>query len=106
MFYHCCIFSVYSLDGVLALALLVVCTCAYITKVPRLKSFFLSEKKGFFGVFYKGNDDVFLSTLLQGSEASSLPASKFLIWTAGLSKSGISHAKSNQQTSVFLFTIP
>ena len=45
----------YSLDGVLVLALLVVCTCAYITKVPRLKSFFLSEKKGFFGVFYKGN---------------------------------------------------
>ena len=46
--------SVYSVDGVLVLALLVVCTCAYITKVPRLKSFFLSEKKGFFGVFYKG----------------------------------------------------
>ena len=48
------IFQVYSLDGLLVLALLVVCTCAYITKVPRLKSFFLSEKKGFFGVFYKG----------------------------------------------------
>lgn len=46
--------SVYSLDGVLVLALLIICTCAYITKVPRLKSFFLSEKKGFFGVFYKG----------------------------------------------------
>ena len=45
----------YSLDGLLVLALLIVCTCAYITKVPRLKSFFLSEKKGFFGVFYKGN---------------------------------------------------
>lgn len=52
-FYHV-IFQVYSLDGLLVLALLVVCTCAYITKVPRLKSFFLSEKKGFFGVFYKG----------------------------------------------------
>ena len=48
-------FTVYSLDGLLVVALLVVCTCAYITKVPRLKSFFLSEKKGFFGVFYKGN---------------------------------------------------
>lgn len=47
-------FSVYSFDGVLVLALLIICTCAYITRVPRLKSFFLSEKKGFFGVFYKG----------------------------------------------------
>ena len=47
-------FAVYSFDGLLVLALLMICTCAYITKVPRLKSFFLSEKKGFFGVFYKG----------------------------------------------------
>ena len=46
---------VYSIDGLLVLALLIICTCAYITKVPRLKTFFLSEKKGFFGVFYKGN---------------------------------------------------
>ncbi|XP_074620080.1 protein kish-B-like [Acropora palmata] len=45
--------NVYSFDGLLVLALLMICTCAYITKVPRLKSFFLSEKKGFFGVFYK-----------------------------------------------------
>ncbi|CAH3114249.1 unnamed protein product [Pocillopora meandrina] len=45
--------NVYSFDGVLVLALLIICTCAYITRVPRLKSFFLSEKKGFFGVFYK-----------------------------------------------------
>ncbi|EDO49814.1 predicted protein, partial [Nematostella vectensis] len=44
---------VYSFDGLLAFALLIICTCAYIRKVPRLKSFFLSEKKGFFGVFYK-----------------------------------------------------
>jgi len=27
---------------------------AYIKKVPRLKSWILSEKKGFMGVFYKG----------------------------------------------------
>lgn len=53
---------VYSLDGLLVVALLVVCTCAYITKVPRLKSFFLSEKKGFFGVFYKGNLQKFMLT--------------------------------------------
>ena len=47
-------FSVYSLDGIVVFSLLVICTCAYMKRVPRLKSFFLSEKKGFFGVFYKG----------------------------------------------------
>ena len=35
-------------------SLLVVCTCAYMRRVPRLKQWFLSEKKGFLGVFYKG----------------------------------------------------
>ncbi|KXJ24611.1 Protein kish-B [Exaiptasia diaphana] len=45
--------NVYSFDGLVACALLVICTCAYIRKVPKLKTFFLSEKKGFFGVFYK-----------------------------------------------------
>ena len=34
--------------------LLFVCTCAYFKKVPRLKSWLLSEKKGVWGVFYKG----------------------------------------------------
>ena len=34
--------------------MLVVCTCAYMRRVPRLKQWFLSEKKGFLGVFYKG----------------------------------------------------
>jgi hypothetical protein len=48
------IFSVYSLDGIVVFSLLVICTCAYMKRVPRLKSFFLTEKKGFFGIFYKG----------------------------------------------------
>lgn len=30
-----------------------VCTCAYFKKVPRLKTWLLSEKKGVWGVFYK-----------------------------------------------------
>lgn len=34
--------------------LLFVCTCAYFKKVPRLKTWLLSEKKGVWGVFYKG----------------------------------------------------
>lgn len=44
---------VYSLDGILVFGLLFVCTCAYFKKVPRLKTWLLSEKKGVWGVFYK-----------------------------------------------------
>nr|XP_024650983.1 uncharacterized protein LOC112427949 [Macaca nemestrina] len=46
--------SLYSLDGILVFGLLFVCTCAYFKKVPRLKTWLLSEKKGVWGVFYKG----------------------------------------------------
>lgn len=45
--------NVYHFDGLVVCALLVVCTCAYIKGVPRLREFFLSEKKGLFGAFYK-----------------------------------------------------
>ncbi|MEE6493035.1 hypothetical protein FKM82_016706 [Ascaphus truei] len=45
--------NVYSLDGLLVFSLLFVCTCAYFQKVPRLRSWLLSEKKGVWGVFYK-----------------------------------------------------
>lgn len=45
--------TVYSLDGILVFGLLFVCTCAYFKKVPRLKTWLLSEKKGVWGVFYK-----------------------------------------------------
>lgn len=45
--------NVYSLDGILVFGLLFVCTCAYFKKVPRLKTWLLSEKKGVWGVFYK-----------------------------------------------------
>uniref|UniRef100_A0A8C3HBD4 Protein kish n=1 Tax=Chrysemys picta bellii TaxID=8478 RepID=A0A8C3HBD4_CHRPI len=46
--------NAYSLDGVLVFGLLFVCTCAYFRKVPRLKAWLLSEKRGVWGVFYKG----------------------------------------------------
>lgn len=49
---------VYSFDGVLVFGLLFICTCAYFKKVPRLNSWLLSEKKGVWGVFYKGNSDI------------------------------------------------
>ncbi|XP_001182923.1 protein kish-B [Strongylocentrotus purpuratus] len=47
--------NAYSFDGLVVFGLLVVCTCAYMRRVPRLKQWFLSEKKGFFGVFYKAS---------------------------------------------------
>lgn len=46
--------AAYSFEGIIVFSLLVICTCAYMRRVPRLKQWFLSEKKGFFGVFYKG----------------------------------------------------
>lgn len=48
------VFTVYSFDGILVFGLLFICTCAYLKKVPRLNSWLLSEKKGVWGVFYKG----------------------------------------------------
>ncbi|KAK5872751.1 hypothetical protein PBY51_013424 [Eleginops maclovinus] len=45
--------NAYSLDGILVFGLLLICTCAYLKKVPRINSWLLSEKKGVWGVFYK-----------------------------------------------------
>ncbi|XP_022099363.1 protein kish-B-like isoform X2 [Acanthaster planci] len=47
--------NAYSFDGLIIFGLLVICTCAYMRRVPRLKQWFLSEKKGFLGVFYKAS---------------------------------------------------
>lgn len=47
--------NAYSFDGVLILGLLLICTCAYVRRVPKLKEFFLTEKKGIWGVFYKAS---------------------------------------------------
>lgn len=57
MFNILCNFVVYSLDGLLIFGLLLVCSCAYVRQVPKLKQWFLSEKKGFFGILYKGKND-------------------------------------------------
>lgn len=46
--------AVYSLDGLLVFGLLLVCTCAYLRKVPRLRTWLLSERRGVWGVCYKG----------------------------------------------------
>ena len=48
--------TVYSFDGLLVFSLLVICTCAYMRRIPRLKQWLLGEKKGVMGVFYKGNN--------------------------------------------------
>lgn len=47
--------NAYTFDGLVVFGLLVICTCAYMRRVPRLKQWFLSEKKGFWGVFYKAS---------------------------------------------------
>lgn len=46
--------AVYSLDGLLVFGLLLVCTCAYLRKVPRLRTWLLSERRGVWGVCHKG----------------------------------------------------
>ncbi|XP_074645775.1 protein kish-B-like [Tubulanus polymorphus] len=45
--------NVYSFDGLVVFGLLMICTCAYMKTVPKLKNWLFSEKKGFQGVFYK-----------------------------------------------------
>ncbi|KAL9824679.1 protein kish-B isoform 1-T1 [Geothlypis trichas] len=45
--------NVYSLDGLLVFGLLLVCTCAYLRKVPRLRTWLLSERRGIWGVCHK-----------------------------------------------------
>ena len=45
--------NVYHFDGLIILALLIICTCAYVKRVPRLNTFLLSEKKGLFGALHK-----------------------------------------------------
>nr|XP_026652495.1 protein kish-B [Zonotrichia albicollis] len=45
--------AVYSLDGLLVFGLLLVCTCAYLRKVPRLRTWLLSERRGIWGVCHK-----------------------------------------------------
>ncbi|EYC41938.1 hypothetical protein Y032_0550g3304 [Ancylostoma ceylanicum] len=47
--------NAYSLDGLVVVALLIICSCAYLKRVPRINSWLLSEKKGFFGIFYKAS---------------------------------------------------
>ena len=43
--------NIYSFDGLLVFALLMICTCAYLSRIPRLKSMLLSEKKGTLGFY-------------------------------------------------------
>ncbi|VDM30892.1 unnamed protein product [Hydatigera taeniaeformis] len=45
--------SAYSLDGVLTVGLLLICTCAYMRRVTKLRNWLFSENKGFWGILYK-----------------------------------------------------
>ena len=44
----------YSFEGIIIFVLLTICTCGYMRRVPKLREWFFSEKKGFAGIFYKG----------------------------------------------------
>lgn len=45
--------NVYSFEGLLVFGLLVICTCAYLKRIPKLKDFLFSERKGVFGALNK-----------------------------------------------------
>ncbi|KRZ17626.1 Protein kish-B [Trichinella zimbabwensis] len=47
--------NVYSYDGAFVVILLVVCSCAYFRRIPRLKKWFFSDKSGIWGVCYKAS---------------------------------------------------
>ncbi|ELT94743.1 hypothetical protein CAPTEDRAFT_128976, partial [Capitella teleta] len=47
--------SAYSFEGLCVFSLLVICTSAYLSRVPRLKKMLFSEKKGFLGLFHKAS---------------------------------------------------
>jgi hypothetical protein len=46
--------AVFCSEGMVTATLLIICTCAYLTRVPRIKGWFFSEKTGYKGVLYKG----------------------------------------------------
>ena len=79
--------------------LLVICTCAYIRNVPKLKQLFLSEKNGIFGALYKGECYLYIVRgfvlcilqlemshrwVLQGLRANSRPSHKIVMNYSGL----------------------
>ncbi len=45
--------NAYSFDGLFVLMLLFICTCSYMRRIPTLRETFLTEKRGFWGTFYK-----------------------------------------------------
>ena len=47
--------NAYSIEGLVAICLLVICTCAYMSRVPKLKQWFFNQKSGFWGVLYKSS---------------------------------------------------
>ena len=47
--------NAYSIEGIVAIGLLIICTCAYMSRVPKLKQWFFNQKSGFWGVLYKSS---------------------------------------------------
>lgn len=45
--------SIYSFEGFVIFMLYVICSCAYIVRIPKVKNLILAEKHGFRGTLYK-----------------------------------------------------
>ena len=42
-------------DGFLIFSVLMICTCSYLVRIPKVKNIILAEKHGFRGTFYKAS---------------------------------------------------
>lgn len=45
--------SIFSLNGFIIFSLLLICNCTYLSRMPKLKKYVLSEKHGTRGLLYK-----------------------------------------------------
>lgn len=82
--------AVYSLDGLLVFGLLLVCTCAYLRKVPRLRAWLLSERRGIWGVCHKGEGHWGHGGMVQGCWEHWDGG----IWNTGVQDAGITGVRS------------
>ena len=46
--------AAYGFEGMCVLVLLIICSAAYLRRVPRIRKALFTEKTGVWGVFYKG----------------------------------------------------
>ena len=47
--------NAFSPTGAISFALLLICTCAYLRRVPKIRAFLFTNKKSYFGLFHKAS---------------------------------------------------